>query len=160
MIVVVFLVGLFPAIIMVLLNYAYLVRKYRPAEVPIDRKIENPVKEKNVLELVAENEKDKLVLLPDDLLFIEASDNYCTVFHLSQQKLIKTLLRSSLSRLENQISNLQIKRIHRSYIVNFNRIHHISGNAQGYKLHFEQVESPIPVARSYSSLLKESLLPG
>lgn len=158
---VVFLVGLFPTIIMVLLNYVYLIRKYAvqtPAE-QIPHPIENLPKEEvitqnQLIQLVSENEKDKLVVLAHELLFIEASDNYCTVVYVAEGKVNKMLLRSSLSRLESQIHIPQIIRCHRSYIANFQRIQSVSGNAQGYKLHFEHTDYVVPVARSYSAELK------
>ncbi|QHT69522.1 LytTR family transcriptional regulator [Rhodocytophaga rosea] len=161
MIVVVFLVGLFPAIILVLLNYVYLIRKYRAVnQYPekITTTEDKPAITETTIELMAENEKDRLKLPASQLVYIEASDNYCTVFHLTNQKLTKTLIRSSLSRLESQLSIPEIARCHRSYIVNFRRVKHISGNAQGYKLHLDATNFVVPVARTYSYLLKEQLV--
>ena len=66
-------------------------------------------------------------------------------------KLRKHLLRSSLSRLEEQISQAgTIRRCHRSYIVNLAQVSSISGNAQGYHLHFRDCDEEVPVGRSYA----------
>jgi hypothetical protein len=169
MMVVVFLVGFFPAIILVLLKYIYLIRKYRPQhfEKTKDSFTSGTIESENVMlqprnkpivELYSDNEKDKLTIEADTLLFIESSDNYCTVNFLEDGKVCKTLLRSSLSRLQSQLDSTSIVRCHRSYIVNFNQVKSVSGNAQGYKLHFHRAESVVPVARSYSSVLKQHLL--
>jgi hypothetical protein len=154
MISVVFLVGLFPAILLVLISYVYLLRKYRSPEQSDLRPIPGLTEIIQTLVLAADNQKDKLVLPASELLFIEASDNYCTFFHHQQGKLTKTLLRSSLSRLESQINHPRIIRCHRSYLVNLDRIQSVAGNAQGYKLLFDSYESPVPVARSYSAAVK------
>ncbi|MBC3540689.1 LytR/AlgR family response regulator transcription factor [Rufibacter sediminis] len=156
-----FLMGLVPAILLVMINYVYLLQKYRPLE-PTGKK-EAPAPEvsrpeENDLTLLAENGKDSLRLLARDLLFIEASDNYCTVFHVEDGKLQKALLRSSLSRLENQITHPAMLRCHRSYLVNLNRVQTVSGNAQGYKLHFEGTDQLVPVARSYSGRVRETFV--
>jgi hypothetical protein len=169
MMVVVFLVGFFPAVILVLLKYIYLIRKYRPQpyEKTMDSFTSGSIESEDVMlqpqktliiELFSDNEKDKLTVEADTLLFIESSDNYCTVNFLKDGKVCKTLLRSSLSRLQSQLDAAGIVRCHRSYIVNFSQVKSVSGNAQGYKLHFHKTESVVPVARSYSSVLKQHLL--
>lgn len=110
--------------------------------------------------LVAENEKDALVVPPDHLLAIESSDNYCTVFYTRKDALTKELIRSSLSRLEAQLAikrptdqtsiHNPFIRCHRSYVVNLDRVERVSGNAQGYKLHLLGGQLTVPVARKYN----------
>ena len=154
MIPVVFLVGLFPALILVLVNYAYLTRKYQPIEPQPVSPVSNQENQGARLTLTADNEKDTLSLAVNDFLYIEASDNYCTIFYLAQGKAGKTLLRSSLSRLENQISGPGILRCHRSYLVNLANVSSVTGNAQGYQLHLVGSETVVPVARSYAKPVK------
>ncbi|WP_210489639.1 LytR/AlgR family response regulator transcription factor [Rufibacter aurantiacus] len=156
-----FLMGLVPAVLLVMINYVYLLQKYRPLE-PMEKK-ETPAPaapstQEEDLVLVAENGKDTFRVSALNLLFIEASDNYCTVFHLESGKLTKTLLRSSLSRLESQITWPGISRCHRSYLVNLEQVQTVSGNAQGYKLHFAGTDQVVPVARSYSGLVRETFV--
>lgn len=160
MVVVVFLVGLFPAIILILLKYVYLIRKYRPIDQQPDTTVSGTEPEHLAIELVADNGKDRLVLTVAQLVCIEASDNYCTIFHLVNGMLTKTLLRSSLSRMESQIAAPEIVRCHRSFIVNFTQVKQVSGNAQGYRLHLTHMNFTVPVARTYSSRLKEQLVSG
>lgn len=160
MISVVFLVGLLPAILLVLLNYLYLLRKYQSRDSISPRQPPEVEETDQTLVLVAENQKDQLVLPANDLLLIEASDNYCTVFHLDGDRLTKTLLRSSLSRLESQLHHPRIIRCHRSYVVNLDQVKSVTGNAQGYKLLLERLEMPVPVARSYAATIKSNFFPG
>jgi DNA-binding LytR/AlgR family response regulator len=111
------------------------------------------------LVLMAENEKDKLDLNPNNLFYIESSDNYSTVIFLNDDhKVSKKLLRGSLKRIESQITFPFIVRCHRSYIVNLKQINHIKGNAQGYRIEFKsELNDAIPVSRSYSKALFERL---
>ncbi len=156
---VVFLVGLLPALLLVLFNYLYLLRKYRlpgpvaPAPAP------TPGEVAPTLVLVADNGKDKLVLAAADLLFVEASDNYCTVFYLTGETFTKTLLRSSLSRLESQIGLPRVLRCHRSYVVNLDHVREVTGNAQGYQLRFTPPERTVPVARAYAPAIRAHFFP-
>ncbi|MBA9076052.1 MULTISPECIES: LytTR family DNA-binding domain-containing protein [Rufibacter] len=153
-----FLMGIVPAVLLVLLNYVFMLQKYKPLAPPAKpepvltvQPVATPL-----LTLTAENDRDTFSLPLQDLLFIEADDNYCTVYFLDNGKPNKKLLRSSLSRLENQIATDKVVRCHRSYLVNLQQVTQVSGNAQGYKLHFEQIELAVPVARSSSSVVKSA----
>jgi hypothetical protein len=108
--------------------------------------------------LFAENEKDKIELNPEELLFIESADNYSNIVFYRNHKVNKLLLRGSLKRIESQIAFLFIVRCHRSYIVNLKQINHIKGNAQGYRIEFKsELKETIPVSRNYSKALFERL---
>ena len=100
--------------------------------------------------LIAENEKDTFEIDIKKLLFIESTDNYVTIHQIEGQRVQKTILRSTLTRVSSQINAPNIRKIHRSYIANFDKVISISGNAQGYKLHFAELDFQIPVARQSS----------
>lgn len=111
-----------------------------------------------LLVLIAENDKDKLELMLEELLFIESADNYSNIVFYRNDKINKQLLRGSLKRLESQIKVPFIVRCHRSYIVNLKLINHIKGNAQGYRIEFKaNLSETIPVSRNYSKALFERL---
>lgn len=117
-----------------------------------------PLPLQEVLVFVADNEKDKLEIKPEELLYIESADNYSNVVYIKNTHVNKQLIRSSLKRLETQITFPFILRCHRSYIVNLKQINHIKGNAQGYRIEFKtELSDTIPVSRSYSKALFESL---
>ncbi|PLX05865.1 MAG: hypothetical protein C0596_15295 [Marinilabiliales bacterium] len=102
------------------------------------------------IDLFAENEKDYFEIKLNELLFIEANDNYSGIYIAHDNQIKKLLLRSSLKRMEDQLKDFDfITRCHKSYIVNIHNIKKISGNAQGYKLHFEDTDIEIPVSRSF-----------
>lgn len=108
--------------------------------------------------LVSENEKDKIELNPEELLYIESADNYSTVFYLKRGTVSKQLIRGSLKRMESQITFPFVIRCHRSFIVNLKQVNHIKGNAQGYKIELKtELSEEVPVSRSYSKALFERL---
>ena len=160
------LIGIFPAIGAVIAGYVIRLRRYvrqaaaLPIHVPAPAVAEPvPVEltETTSLTLVADNEKDALTLHPGELLYIESSDNYCTVVYLKDGQPVKPLLRSSLSRLEGQIDRADVVRCHRSFVVNLDRVEKVTGNAQGYKLHLFDGQFQIPVARKYNDSLVAQL---
>lgn len=144
-------VGIMPATVVTMINYAQLVRKYDANQLQVPT-LSMPIATSTV-NLVAENEKDRLTIDLTNLLFIESADNYSEVVFLTDKKAQKTLLRGSLSHMEEQLTH-PIVRCHRSYIVNLRQVERISGNAQGYKLHLHDWPAPIPVARRFSDLVK------
>lgn len=148
-------VGIFPTTIITLLDYTRLQRKYAPDKLTVkteSKEQSSPTPSKTIT-LTAENLKDTFSLLPNELLFIESASNYSEVVFLKENNLQKMLIRSSLSRLEEQIQNSDIVRCHRSFIVNLKQVSKITGNAQGYKLQLKNVGYPLPVARRYTDLI-------
>lgn len=82
-----------------------------------------------------------------ELLFIQADDNYSTIYWKDGNELQKKLLRVNLKNLDQQIDNPYAIRCHRSFMVNVNAISSISGNANGYKLQILDTDHFIPVSR-------------
>lgn len=148
-------VGVFPATVISFINYTYQLRKYTREQFGVEAPTEaqQATEAATTLRLVAENDKDFLELPIADLLYVESADNYSEVVFRKEGRLVKELIRGSLSRLEGQISIDHIMRCHRSYIVNLHQVASVSGNAQGYKLHLHGLAEPIPVARKYSEVV-------
>ncbi len=143
-------IGIFPVTFWIMIKQIRNLKKYSsPAIIKLSKDTDS---NKNILKLIAENEKD--ILHIKNLLYIESSDNYATVFFEIDNSIKSEIIRSSLNRLESQIPDTYIKRCHRSYIVNLQKVVKISGNAQGYKFHFQNSEKIVPVARKYSELVK------
>ncbi|NBA87137.1 LytTR family transcriptional regulator [Emticicia sp. CRIBPO] len=148
----VMLIGFFPITFWVLMDYNLKMRKF-DQNIVISHTEEKP-RSVSAVRLTAENEKDFVEFNESQLLFIESSDNYSTVYLSDSGKLKKDLLRSSLSRLETQLNSEKLVRCHRSYIVNLTRVEKVSGNAQGFKFHLSDYDAPVPVARKYSYLVE------
>jgi hypothetical protein len=145
-------VSIIPIIIMVLLRQMRLMRSFSRQASELDRQL--PIREDRAegkaekvkeVEFSSENGQDSIHLPVTAFIYAEAADNYVKVFYQGGQKII----RSSLKRLEDEMQPYeQVFRCHRTYLVNLDKVVHISGNAQGYKLHLEGIEPLIPVSRS------------
>lgn len=169
-----FLLGLFPVCASVAIKYnRFVILNQKDAQLMEQEVIAYQKKEEEQLPspgmapepktmqelvLVSENEKDRIELDPEELLYIESADNYSTVFYLRHGTISKQLIRGSLKRMESQISFPFIIRCHRSFIVNLKQVNHIRGNAQGYKIELKtELGGEVPVSRSYSKALFERL---
>jgi hypothetical protein len=92
--------------------------------------------------------RETITLNMPDLLYIEASDNYSTVFWKNGTGIEKKILRINLKNMETQLNNSFALRCHRSFIVNIYAIAHISGNTNGYRLNIRDTDFSVPVSRS------------
>lgn len=107
---------------------------------------------KTEVALKDENNIVRLVLKIENLLFIKSADNYIEVHFLENGILSKSLLRTSIKKLETSFSNTPIIRCHRSFIVNTSNIELTKKTSSGYTLKLNQVsELTIPVSKSYLS---------
>jgi len=92
--------------------------------------------------------KETLNLALSDLLYVEANENYSTLYWRDGHGIEKTMLRINLKNVEIQLDNHFTIRCHRSFIVNISAIDHVSGNANGYKLGIRDTKFSVPVSRS------------
>ena len=108
------------------------------------------------LNLKGDNQNETLKIPTASLLYLEAADNYVQVFFQKEGSIEHGMLRSTLKKMEVQLNgHPQFFRCHRTYIVNLNKVKHVSGNAQGYKLHLGNSERLVPVSRSLNEEIVE-----
>ncbi len=103
------------------------------------------------LVLAGQNQFEQVDISTDQLLYMQTTDNYVTLYWEDNGTEKSMILRGSLTYFESQINCSFIARAHRSYIVNFNKVISWDGNAGGGKLKLQGVEDPIPVSRNYAS---------
>jgi DNA-binding LytR/AlgR family response regulator len=85
-----------------------------------------------------------------DLLYLQAADNYVTIFYSQQQKTARYMLRSSLKQIETELAYSPLIRCHRSYMVNFEKVKIIRREKDGLILELESTEPiEIPVSKTY-----------
>jgi hypothetical protein len=160
------LVGIFPTITTVLIKEKMMSKKFEEGSEEINKMIEPPHKAiKNTIPLPvtyaislllpSDNGKEDLQLKTDDFLFVRAADNYAEVYFLNGSKVNKKVIRTSLKAIVNSlVENKECYRCHKSYVINLSKVNHVSGNAQGYKLHLQHVEDLIPVSRKLNEEIK------
>ncbi|GEM_PF-4567035 len=99
--------------------------------------------------LTGENQGEKLELFYENLLAVQALDNYVNVFWEDDEQLQSTLLRNTLTNIADQVSDaVYMYRSHRSWLVNVQRVARVDGNAQGLKLSVELMDQQVPVSRN------------
>jgi hypothetical protein len=159
-------VGVFPITIGILLNEVRLRKKFERESNVINQTIEIRhalphaalQKPEAAVHIPSENQGESFAVAPKSLLLMKAAENYTEVFwdHQGTQK--RSVVRANLRMLEDAlIAHPQFKRCHKSYIVNLALVHHISGNAQGYKLHIQGFSEPSPVSRKLNNSIKNLL---
>lgn len=108
--------------------------------------------------LTGDNQGESLNLLPSQWMAAEANDNYVRIFYDQSTGEGSVLFRTTLKKMEAQLQGHAGKyRCHKSFLVNLQKVSHLSGNAQGYRLHLVNSELQIPVSRSLHGELKEKL---
>ena len=154
-IIITFVIGAIPIIIVVLYNQTRLLKKYKAESEKINKVQQSKSFLAQEITLKGEGKNEELKFTNHAILFIKSESNYCEIHVNEDNYYRKELLRGSLSSIEDSLKELSFfVRVHRSYIVNFNKIDKVSGTAQGYKIHFKNVEHSIPVSRKQSAHFK------
>lgn len=86
-----------------------------------------------------------------DLLYIEASDNYITIhYYDTKNKLSKYLVRNTLKKLESHHTYAGLLRCHRSFMVNFEKVKVMQKTSDGLILELHSDPSiQLPVSKTY-----------
>lgn len=160
-------VGIFPLWLNILLKQQRLLKKYQAGASRLEAQLIQPVSttqpKNQVTEQIvfaSENGKEQFMIPPGEIRYITAADNYVRICYIKDNRPATHLLRNTLRKAEDVLSPFpQFFRCHRAYIVNLKTVQHLSGNAQGYKLHLNDVEDLIPVSRNLNKQLAERLTP-
>lgn len=145
-------IGTIPIVIIVLYNQNRLLKKHIKESLEINSHIsEQPLSKNNTITIKGEGKNEKCTLNSNEIIYIKSDGNYCEII----TKNNKLILRTSLINIEQQLNDLDIFiKVHRSFIVNSSLINHVSGNAQGYKIHFFGCKDDVPVSRNNSEKIK------
>ena len=110
------------------------------------------VEETITLQIQEESLKESpIVMQLTEFVYAQSEGNYITVYYLEDNVIMQKLIRLSLKQLEIQLEHLsQIKRCHRSYLINTQHIKAIDGNARSLNIQLDNVATPIPVSRSFT----------
>jgi len=110
------------------------------------------VEETSTFQIQEESVKQSpIVMQLSEFVYAQSEGNYITIYYLDDSTLVHKLIRLSLKQLEIQLENLsQIKRCHRSYLINTQHITSIDGNARSLTIQLDNVATSIPVSRSFS----------
>lgn len=97
----------------------------------------------------SQNQKEKIMILTDDILYLTSEDNYVEIFYLSGSSIKSEILRNTLKNIEEQLpENSDLHRCHRSYMVNFRQITKLHGKNRKLLLTLKE-GLEIPVSDKY-----------
>lgn len=98
--------------------------------------------------IIKAHTQEELSINPDNLIYIEAQDNYSNFVWISNNEISEKLMRITLKHVEEQIKNPHIIRCQRSFIINTKAGFTVLGNSNDYKLKSTHISKLIPVSRS------------
>ena len=100
----------------------------------------------------------RLSIRLENLLFVEAADNYICIWYSNNGSAKKILVRNTMKRIEEQLANSGIVRCHRSYMVNLEQLHILRREKEGLFIEMNIDGLPnIPVSKSYADSIAKWL---
>lgn len=117
----------------------------------LEEQQEEAVDRQSVFSFFDEKQELRLSVKRSELLYIESADNYVCIWYMSKGQLRKFLLRNSLKAMEESLSDTNVLRCHRSYMVNFEQVKVIRREKEGIFLELGIDRVPdIPISKTYS----------
>jgi hypothetical protein len=111
---------------------------------------DGPAESKDMIVFHDEKGTMRLSLKLNDLLYLQAADNYVTIAYTNQGRIAKYMLRSSLKLIEAEHARLPLVRCHRSHMVNFEKVKLIRREKDGLKIELDADPAiEIAVSRTY-----------
>ncbi len=99
----------------------------------------------------------KFSIKKENLLYLEAAENYVNICYLNKGNVSKYLLRDTLKKMEESFSGTEIIRCHRSYIVNFDKVKVIRKDKDGLKLELDNpLAIDLPVSKTYVNVVMQT----
>lgn len=140
------------------LSYLYLSwqeKKNKLEQLSAEKKLEKP----EIPAFIAfKDEKGELKfsVKTEDLLYLEAADNYVIIHYTDGKSNEKFMIRNSMKNLEKELSEFGIFRCHRSYMVNFSRVKIVKKEKDGLVLEIDSSSKKnLPVSETYvNSVMK------
>lgn len=163
-------IALLPVSLFILFRQNRLLKKFSEEARNIEAKLEDKKKantgtepinerEQKKIKLASDYQDEKISLWPHELYLVESASNYIKVYHLQKEKLVYTIIRSTLKKTEELLNPyINFFKCHRGYIINLDKVEHVEGNAQGYKIKIENHNVLIPVSRNLNTEFSDKLL--
>jgi Response regulator of the LytR/AlgR family len=107
--------------------------------------------QQNVYSFYDEKNELRLSVKRENLLYIESADNYVLIWYLNKGVVTKFMLRNSLKAIEESLTDTNVQRCHRSYMVNFDQVKVIQRRKDGIYMELGVDRVPdIPISKTYS----------
>jgi len=155
-------VGIIPTLFLIYFIEKNLSRKNQHIATNFNKSIQHRTNksENPKIKLISQNKDETIIIELKQLICIKSEGNYLKVFFSLENEIKSKLIRNSIKNIEEHLIIFEnIIRCHRSYIVNFDTVKRMTGNARNFNLHIEKLGFTIPVSRSFpkSNFLKFDL---
>ena len=106
--------------------------------------------QKTYILLYDEHNEMRLSVKREDLIMIESADNYICAWYMNNGQIKKMMIRNTLKRVAQQLSNCSIQRCHRSYMINMDRVKVLRRDKEGVFIEFG-IEGvfDVPISKTY-----------
>jgi len=181
-------IALLPVSIYTLWKQNSLLKKFEQQAVALEKKLKEKLEADKIqepvvlhpekktefpgIELTGDYHGEKITVQPQDLYFIAAANNYIKVYftkdgrlpgkngnETGQLKPSYSIIRMTMRKAEEALETWPgFFRCHRAYIINLDKVEHVEGNAQGYKVRLANTEESIPVSRNLNNEFSDKLL--
>jgi len=144
-------ISFLPVSLITLLKQNFLLKKYlQEAEAINQRKDQlfSDNREDKIITISAQNPRNDLTCNGNDIVYLQALDNYVVIHFIKDSKDMKEIIRTTLKKVKENLNEYpNFFHCHKSYIVNLDKVLKVSGNAQGLRLHCDYIDEIIPVSR-------------
>ncbi|HPG55135.1 MAG TPA: LytTR family transcriptional regulator DNA-binding domain-containing protein [Candidatus Enterocola sp.] len=125
------------------------------------KQLENSVlhPEPTIIQFHDEKGELRFSVSSENIIYLEAADNYVEINYLKQGKITQHLLRNSLKKLSSELDKTAIRRCHRSYMVNFEHVIALRRNNDEIDLEIDVPDiKKIPVSKTHGDETTEAFM--
>ena len=114
---------------------------------------------KAYIQIFDEKEKMQLSVRRENLLFMEAAENYVNVWYINNNTPKKMMIRSTMKKIQLQMEGTNVLRCHRSYMINLDHVKVLRREKEGIFLEMGIETVPdIPLSKTYSESITRWLM--
>lgn len=125
-------------------------RRLRQIEDDLDQVAMQKAAGKGLISFYDERDELQLSVTKENLLYIEAADNYVCIWYMKNNLPKKLMLRNTLKRTSELLANTNIMRCHRGFMVNMEQVKVLRHEKEGFYLELGITNVPdIPVSKTY-----------
>ena len=122
-------------------------------------KVNKPVNPVESVTITDENGKVAMNVQLRNIVYFKSEDNYILLYYKSDSELKKELIRTNLKKLEQELTQPNFVRIHRSYMINSQNLLSAVKTSRGYKVRMEvEPQHHLPVSATYHRTFEEKVV--
>ena len=122
-------------------------------------KVNKPLNPVESVTITDENGKAAMNVQLRNIVYFKSEDNYVLLYYKSENELKKELIRTNLKKLELELGQPNLVRIHRSYMINSQNLLSAVKTARGYKVRMAvEPQHHLAVSATYQGAFEEKVV--